>query len=65
MQVSSRFNDIILVRQFRTEISRDILELVVDGPEGDSVWATFQTEPDEENSMDEEEMEAQLVGVDL
>jgi len=39
--------------------------LVVDGPEGDSVWAAFQTEPDEESTMDEEEMEAQLAGVDL
>lgn len=51
--------------EYIAEISRDILELVVDGPEGDSVWAAFQTEPDEESTMDEEEMEAQLVGVDL
>ncbi|CAA7259113.1 unnamed protein product [Cyclocybe aegerita] len=44
------------------EASRDILEVVVDGPEGDSVWAAFQSEPDEENAMDEEEMEARFMG---
>jgi hypothetical protein len=46
-------------------MARDILELVVDGPEGDSVWAAFQTEPDEESTIDEEEMEARLMGVEL
>lgn len=47
-----------------TEVAREILEVVVDGPEGDSVWAAFQAEPDEESIIDEEEMEAQLMGVD-
>ena len=37
------------------------MELVVDGPEGDSVWAAFQSEPDEDK-IDEEDMEAQLMG---
>ncbi|KAF9481529.1 hypothetical protein BDN70DRAFT_522704 [Pholiota conissans] len=50
--------------EFLAEISREILEVVVDGPEGDSVWAAFQVEPDEENAIDEEEMEAQLMGGD-
>lgn len=43
------------------EIAREILEVVVDGPEGDSVWAAFQNEPDEDK-IDEEDMEAQLMG---
>ncbi|KAF8967852.1 hypothetical protein BDZ97DRAFT_1916437 [Flammula alnicola] len=50
--------------EYLAEIAREILEVVVDGPEGDSVWAAFQTEPDGESTMDEEEMEARLMGVD-
>jgi len=46
-------------------MARDILELVVDGPEGDSVWAAFQAEPDEESTMDEGEIEARFMGVDI
>lgn len=34
---------------------------MVDGPEGDSVWAAFQAEPDEEGGVDEGEMEAQFI----
>jgi hypothetical protein len=44
------------------EIARDILELVIDGPEGDSVWAAFQSEQDEDGAIDEEELEAHLIG---
>jgi hypothetical protein len=44
------------------EIARDILELVIDGPEGDSVWAAFQSEQDEDGTIDEEELEAHLIG---
>lgn len=39
-------------------MSRDILELVVDGPEGDSIWAAFQVEPEPESAVDDEELEA-------
>jgi len=45
-----------------TETAREILELVIDGPEGDSVWVAFQFEPDEDSAIDEEEMEARLIG---
>ena len=44
------------------EVAREVLELMVDGPEGDSVWAAFQAEPDEEVGVDEGEMEAQFIG---
>jgi len=44
------------------EIVRDLLELVIDGPEGDSVWATFQPEQDEDSAMDMEDLEARLMG---
>ncbi|KAF9529411.1 hypothetical protein CPB83DRAFT_264789 [Crepidotus variabilis] len=37
------------------EIARDILELVFDGPEGDTIWSTFQFDQDEEVEPDEEE----------
>lgn len=42
------------------EISRDILEVMIDGPEGESVWTAFQLEPND--AMDEEQMEESLIG---
>ncbi|KAF5321014.1 hypothetical protein D9619_001891 [Psilocybe cf. subviscida] len=47
--------------EYLAEVARDVLELMVDGPEGDSVWAAFQAEPDEEGGVDEGEMEAQFI----
>jgi len=47
-----------------TETAREILEVVVDGPEGDNVWAAFQTEPEEDGALDDEEIEARRMGVD-
>lgn len=45
----------------RQDMARDLLELVVDGPELDGIWAAYQEDPDEANQMDEEEMESQLL----
>jgi len=45
-----------------SEMARDLLDLVVDGPEGDSVWAAYQADPDNASDTDEEEMEAKLLG---
>lgn len=47
------------------EIVRDLLDLVVDGPEGDSVWATFQAEHDEDSTADVEDLEARFIGNDV
>lgn len=44
------------------EMARDLLDLVVDGPEGDSVWAAYQVDPDYDSDTDEEDMEANLLG---
>lgn len=44
-----------------SEMSRDILELVVDGPEGDSIWAAFQVEPEPGSAVDDEELEARRI----
>ncbi|KAH9485062.1 hypothetical protein JR316_0001968 [Psilocybe cubensis] len=46
--------------EYLVDISRDIFEVMVEGPEGESVWAAFQLEPDD--AMDEEQMEASLIG---
>lgn len=47
------------------ELSRNLLSLVIDGPEADSVWATYQDDPEEialiEKEMDEAEMEEQYL----
>lgn len=45
------------------DMARDILDHVVDGPEADRTWQTYQTEPDANSDTDEEEMEAKLLGV--
>ncbi|KAF8893964.1 hypothetical protein BD779DRAFT_1669476 [Infundibulicybe gibba] len=45
-----------------SETSRDLLDLVADGPEGDGIWAAYQDEEDEQ--VDEEEMEARLLDDD-
>ncbi|KAK7005601.1 hypothetical protein R3P38DRAFT_2556549 [Favolaschia claudopus] len=48
-----------------SEMAQDLLDLVVDGPEADSIWAAYQLEPGdviEDSDTDEEDMEAKLVG---
>lgn len=43
------------------DIARELLDLVVDGPEADSIWQAYQFET--ENTEDNvEEMEAKLLG---
>ncbi|KAJ2928313.1 hypothetical protein H1R20_g8785, partial [Candolleomyces eurysporus] len=46
------------------DMARDILELVVDGPEGDEIWQAYQDDLEDEKLLDEEEMEAQMVDAD-
>jgi hypothetical protein len=43
-------------------MARDILDLVVDGPDADRIWQTYQTETEAANETDEEEMEMKLLG---
>lgn len=50
--------------QLFTEPARELLDLVMDGPESDSVWVAYQIEP-ENDSMDEEEIEARLMEADI
>jgi hypothetical protein len=42
-------------------MARDLLDLVVEGPEGDSVYAAYQNDVDEGSVTDDEEMEARLL----
>jgi hypothetical protein len=43
-------------------MAQDLLDLVVDGPEGDSIWAAYQTDTANDSDTDEEDMEARLLG---
>ncbi|KAG6903020.1 hypothetical protein C0995_007453 [Termitomyces sp. Mi166 len=45
-----------------TDMARDILDHVVDGPEADRTWQAYQIEGEKSNDTDEEEMEEQLLG---
>jgi len=48
-----------------SEMAQDLLDLVVDGPEGDSIWTAYQVDSGDtgDNSdTDEEDMEAKLLG---
>ncbi|KAG6886161.1 hypothetical protein C0993_000679 [Termitomyces sp. T159_Od127] len=45
-----------------TDMARDILDHVVDGPEADRTWQAYQIEGETSNDTDEEEMEEQLLG---
>ncbi|KAF8236475.1 hypothetical protein L208DRAFT_1390557 [Tricholoma matsutake] len=45
-----------------TDIARELLDLVVDGPEADSIWQAYQFETENETEDDVEEMEAKLLG---
>ena len=38
-------------------MARELLDLVVDGPEADSIWQAYQFEPDKNTETDMEEME--------
>jgi len=37
------------------EIARDLLEAVVEGPEGDSIWAVYQSLSEQESDTDAED----------
>ncbi|KAJ6625537.1 hypothetical protein B0H10DRAFT_616824 [Mycena sp. CBHHK59/15] len=45
-----------------SEMAQDLLELVVDGPEGDSIWAAYQADHGNDSDTDEEDMETKLLG---
>ncbi|KAK2463205.1 hypothetical protein APHAL10511_004860 [Amanita phalloides] len=46
-----------------SDMARELLDLVVDGPESDSIWSLYQEDPDKnESEMDEGEIEARLMG---
>ncbi|EIW82811.1 hypothetical protein CONPUDRAFT_51632, partial [Coniophora puteana RWD-64-598 SS2] len=42
------------------DMSRELLELVVGGPEGDSIWGTYQDD-DDPTEVDDEEAQARLL----
>ena len=42
-------------------MTRDLLDLVVEGPEGDSVYAAYQDDAEEGSITDDEEMEARML----
>jgi hypothetical protein len=44
-------------------MAQDLLDLVVDGPEADSIWTAYQVDPGDagdDGDTDEEDMEAKL-----
>ncbi|GLB37514.1 hypothetical protein LshimejAT787_0405650 [Lyophyllum shimeji] len=45
-----------------TDMARDLLDHVVDGPEADRTWQAYQIDGEGSNETDEEEMEEQLLG---
>jgi len=51
-----------LMKDIWTDMARDILEVVVDGPEADRTWQTYQTEAGTSSETDEEQMEKMLLG---
>lgn len=42
-------------------MARDLLDLVVEGPESDSVYAAYQSDVEDGSVTDDEEMEARLL----
>lgn len=42
-------------------MARDLLDLVVEGPEGDSVYSAYQDDVEDESVTDDEEMEARIL----
>ncbi|KAJ7217952.1 hypothetical protein GGX14DRAFT_598835 [Mycena pura] len=44
-----------------SDMAQDLLDLVIDGPEGDSIWAAYQADSGDPDT-DEEDMEAKLMG---
>ncbi|EKM81043.1 hypothetical protein AGABI1DRAFT_127085 [Agaricus bisporus var. burnettii JB137-S8] len=47
------------------EPARELLDLVMDGPESDSVWIAYQMEPENDSDEDEEEIEARLMEAEI
>jgi hypothetical protein len=48
--------------QYVLDMAREVLDLVADGPEGDSIWSLYQDADKNESEMDEGEIEARLMG---
>ncbi|KAI0311901.1 hypothetical protein OF83DRAFT_708942 [Amylostereum chailletii] len=44
------------------EPARDIMDIVIEGPESESIWAAFQEAEDLESAVDGEELEARMLG---
>ena len=53
---------ILFISGQRADIARELLDLVVDGPEADSIWQAYQFETENGTEDDVEEMEAKLLG---
>ncbi|KAJ7680427.1 hypothetical protein DFH06DRAFT_1315198 [Mycena polygramma] len=45
-----------------SEMAQDLLDLVVDGPESESIWTAYQVDHADNSDTDEEDMEAKLLG---
>ncbi|KAH7925536.1 hypothetical protein BV22DRAFT_1104899 [Leucogyrophana mollusca] len=51
-----------------SDLARELLEEVVEGPEGDSIWATYQEDPDRKSDVvmdDDEEAEARRLDANV
>ncbi|KAI5890506.1 uncharacterized protein SCHCODRAFT_02632043 [Schizophyllum commune H4-8] len=42
--------------------TEELLNMVIDGPEGEAVWGTYQPDPENSEEAEEDEMEAEMLG---
>lgn len=54
----------VISTSFSLEPARDLMDLIVEGPEGDSVWVAYQDGESDSVTEDDDEMEAQLLDDD-
>jgi hypothetical protein len=54
----------MLLANNNTGLAKDLLELLMDAPQMDAIWATYQEGPDEEME-DDEEVEARRLAANV
>ena len=42
--------------------TEELLNMVIDGPEGEAVWGTYQPDTENGEEAEEDEMEAEMLG---
>ena len=55
----------LILRCYITEPARDLMDLIIEGPEGDSVWVAYQDAEDGNTTENDEDIQVNLLDADV